>query len=1595
MTPETQAEQRTTTALTDRLRGEIAASSDRALHALLLHEVGVLHEVAGEEPLAARDYLAAYNADADFREPLESLVRILSRRRSFKNLAKLLDTMAKNAPSAEERARALRELAVVSLEHDKNKEDARARLEEAVTEFPDEMSAWLELELLAAEAGDVAGVMRAIEARLPLVADATYKALLYIQLAELAAKAGQSARAYEHLDAAAALEGHARFQTRLVLERVAQQSADLDAMARALEGQADLVVEVLDDPARGEEIGVPSFMRTAAFAADAWLRAAEIRRRLGDVEAANALLHEASRRLPDSSVVSRARLAALELAGDLDSAAALARTELAAGAVGKNAAALWLRVAEAAALGNDREQALDALRNALTADPDAIPARAIEIDLLVDGQEPQALAGAIEGSASSFVTPAAKARCFVLASYVWAVLAGDPSASPTALRRAVELGVPPRVSHRLSRTFASIVGDAGWYEVATMELLAEELEPAEKADLWFELGRARLLGDNRDGALEAFNALSELAGKGPLARSAWLGRMMSGCAVGLRRMDSGDAEPGAPASSKVRSAAAMDALAESESNAGLARGLTVVAGLRASLAGDAAGAIERIARLHAADPADELVAVYLSELLRVKEDGKKAAEPLLACANATEETSLGAALRTEAALLLWSAGDREQANRELESAGGLDGVSDLVAWARRGLRPVDLNARRALLESETATLTEDEVFAGHLERFGLECMEGDEAAALSALVAAEAAPPEGTTRDLALAAALGRLLYGPALADRDAALAAVDVLESEGGEASLLARAERLRIARDIDQDPEAALACARHFSEAEPAPHTALELFVAASNLGDRAAEIEARELLASTLPGEAGEAMAASASIVSLLERPTVNLPLIKAEHAAGKLTNLELAPPGCDPRRRAAALHGLDEVMGAEAYVDALLLAGHNDLAAGDATSALETFKVVVEARPEDLAAWEGVRAAAEALDDPTETAMACAQLGQLCKDDARGARFWEHAGLLLLERTEHHDDAEIALDRAFSRDPRCGKAFDKLFRRVRGRKEDDRLLSLIERRIEVANDNEELAKLFWERARVLQSRGNNDGALEALEHVTMLEPDHVGALALSGTICIKKGDFAGAAPLMARLSQNAQAPSKERLVSGITACDLYENKLNQPEKALAVLIHLHGAGLSNLSVRERLARAAARTGSWTEATGMLETLMTERDTSAGRVEAARLSMAIWRDKAQQPEKAAAAVSKLLEEVPDDPEALELVLSTQFPEGFRTGALTRGKQRLVESLQREPCDRARVQLLARIAAAQGDLTLRQATLGVLVALGKTDRSLTDELVQLDVKILSRPQSVLESRSLAEIADPNDAGPVQGLFSVAAETAVAVLGPSLESLQVGRKNRVDAKGGPPLRLEVAQWLGALGFDQEFELYVGGRETRAVTGVISGELPGLVIGADVTMPLDPAARSAIAREVFALRRGITCVTHHDETSVASVAIAVCNELGVAVPNPGYALYGEISRAVHKNMSKRVKKAAPPFALDVQRTGQDARAWVSCAVRSCDRMAALAAGDVSIVLSDVLRRSRTELEEVVRDSDRAKHLLRFVLSPGYLELRRKLGMGVR
>ena len=1589
-------------ALVTRLRAEHAAQTDRGIQALLLHECGVLEEARGEEPVAAREYLAAFNADPQFREPLESLVRILTRRKSLKSLGKLLDALTRAAVTPEERVRAHWEKAAYHQDFDKNFAAAKESLEEAISANPEDVTSWLELELLSARENDPEGRMRAVEARAELSADATWKALLLIDLAGMHAQAGSADRAYELLGSAAALEGKARFRTQVALEAIAQRDDNLDALSRALEGQADLLIEAIEDAERGDETGVPRYMRKPEFAADAWLRLGEVKRRLGDTSGWASCLQRAAELFPDSAAVARARITALESIGEVEAAAELSRQELTRlgafqaaeeGAppptVPAGAAGLWLRSAEAARLSGDAAGSLEALRKALAADAESLPARALELDLLAAGEDATALAQALEVAAEGFPTDEAKGRAFLLAAYVWGCEANDAGSAKAALAQASVCGVEVGTISRLGRAIAAMRGDGAWYEEATKRLLSAGADPSEHASLWFELGRSKLLRGDEAGAREAFAKLATVGGgddsPGP---SAWLGRVLGSYAIEIATRAT--EEDGTP--KLVRpSSDAIEALAKVETDPQVARGFWLVAAFRRARSGDLVGARAVLQDLHDNAANDEVVAVFLAELSRRAGDANGAANALAACAAASEDSALSAALLLEAAVLRWRAGDRLTAIQEMESAKNHapKAANGFLGWALRGVDNDTLEGRRRALDASNEAGA-DPVAVG-LSRFGLEAAarEGDSGEAMTAL---EVVENDGAA-DFEVAAALGRLLWGPALDARGLVDRALDRLEERGGDAVKIARAERFRLARTIDQDRAQAVAAAASWADADHTLPATLEWLGAAMAAEDRDAEIAARRAIAGQLEGEASAAMEASATAVAMLDQPHAPQRFIQGSAPAAHMMNLEIAGAGCDPRRRSAALHALGDVLGEDAQLDAIGLAGWSELCAGELEKALESFKTVVENRQDDIVAWEGVRSAAEALGDHVQTALACAQLGNLCSNNERSALFWEHAGVILLDKTEAHDDAEIAFDRAFERDPRRAVAFDKLFRRVRARNEDDRLLAIINRRLDVVEDEQETLKLFWERARVLRKKGDVDGALAALEDVTMLEPDHVGALALAGEIQIAKQAFDKAAPLLARLSEVEGAPKQQRLMSGVAAADLYEGKLQKPDKALEVLAGMHKSGLSTQPIRERLAKVAAKVGAWEQATGILEQLMKEREKREGRIEAARLAMAIYTDKLRKPLRAEAAAAKLLDESPDDGEAVDLVLTTGFDAGFRSKALGRAKSTIVHALAQNPCDADRVALLAKIANAGQDLTLRQATLGALASLGREDAGLSDELARIDAQVAARPQVTLDANALAEIADPEDSGPVAELFVALAETIGLALGPSLSSLGVTKKERVDPRGAPPLRVAIAEWTGALGM-AEWELYVGGSDPNAVNGV-AGELPTIVVGANIKTPLTPAARSAIAREVFALRRGITSLRHRDDNTIASLVVAALQEAGLSVANPPYAIFTEVQRSVHKEISRKVKKVLPDVAQRVAGSRQDAAVWAQAARRSIDRMAVIAAGDVSLVLSDVLAAPRENLGARVTASDRARRLLGFVLSPSYLDLRKKLGMGVR
>ncbi len=1577
------------------LRAEEPLEQDASQAALLRHECGVLEELRGDAEAAAREYLAAFNSDPEFREPLEALVRLYGRKRDEKNLGKLLEAMVDAATTPHEAARAAYELALHRATMLRDAAAAKACLEQAIESNPSDAAAWLELELAAAQDGDTETRARAREARAGLTVDPTWQGYLLIELAEQWAAAGDLERASDILDTVVALDGRARFASRLALEGIARRGADLDLLAHALEGQAELITQALDDAALAARSGIPSIACTPERAADCWLRAGEIRRRNGDAAGAVAALAGATARLQDDALVARLNMVAADAAGDSDAAVQIARQQLAAGITGSAGAALWLRVGQAAEAGEDFVSALVAYGKALELDPGCAPALALRTDLLAQGEDANALAEALEAEADAATSQAARAQGWITVAYVWAVRVGEVSRGVEALKKAGELGIEPTKLSRLARSFAALAGDEGWYESATTELLAQTTDLDERAMLLFELGRSHLVRGDDAKATEAFAAIATLCdgdggdgeggnGEGhkgdadgvdgdETARGlTWLGRALSAYAVG------------AGARGK-RNASLVSALAAAERDEHAARGLGIVAAMLAAREGLLEQAVSVLAAEHDREPTDLVVALFLADLLRKRGDAVEAAAVLTKSASIVVDPPLAGALQIEAGLLLWNK-DRAAAVQAFEVAMDYtpSAAQVVLAWALRAANPDDLDARgRAIDLGEEADGDPSSIA---LERFGLAV--ADREANGRARAAIEQLEELNAGGDVALAAAVARLVWPT---DEAGALLALEQIEQLGGAATTVARAERFRIARFIDRDMSATLDTAREWSEAEPTVSAAVEWLAAAYAADDRDEEVEARMAVAERLPTSGAVGAMASAAVVRMLHQPGRSQPLLKSDATPARLLNLELALPGAEPPKRAAALRSIGEALGPETRRDAERLAAWSDLAGGEPLAAQTAFRDLVEADGEDIASLEGLRAASEAVGDWTTAAVALARLGAKCKSDERAAAMWEAAGVLLTEHTNAQEDAEIAFRRALERDRTRAVAFDKVFRAVRKRKENDELLRLIELRLKVTDSEPEITKMYWERARVYRDKGESDLALEALKDVTMLEPDHVGALALAGEISIKKGDFAGAAPLLARLARQPEAPKKQRLVSGIAAVDLYEKRLGQPEESLKVLTQLYRDGLSTLKVRERLARTAARVGNWEEAVTILERLMDEREQANGRAEAARLAMAIYRDKIKDPKRAAKAVARLLSEVPDDREAIELLLHADVSPQLRTVAVPTAKKLILQRLATQPFDKPQVELLAEIAATGDDLNLRRAALGCVLALGGDSNEVKRAIAEIDARAEHDPQIVLDTEAILAIADPDDVGPIPELFALAAPVISEAMGPSLKSEDVGRRQRVDS--GHPMRNAVSRWMGALGFN-DFELYVGGREPRAVKGV-AGDEPALVVGTEVVQPLTAAGRSAIAREVFALRRGTTSVMYCDDNTIASIVTALCKDAGVSVADPPFAIYREVERVVSKAMSRRVRKAIADVAQRVVQSQQDATHWAGAARRSIDRMAIIASGDASTVIDHIVGPPGSPARLAIDQDVRAKRLLSFAMSAEYLELRHKLGMGVR
>ncbi|MGC4066554.1 MAG: hypothetical protein QM784_18345 [Polyangiaceae bacterium] len=322
----------------------------------------------------------------------------------------------------------------------------------------------------------------------------------------------------------------------------------------------------------------------------------------------------------------------------------------------------------------------------------------------------------------------------------------------------------------------------------------------------------------------------------------------------------------------------------------------------------------------------------------------------------------------------------------------------------------------------------------------------------------------------------------------------------------------------------------------------------------------------------------------------------------------------------------------------------------------------------------------------------------------------------------------------------------------------------------------------------------------------------------------------------------------------------------------------------------------------------------------------------------------------------------------------------------------LGRAPLESSLLERLAKIALYFDDVRTRQSCLGALIAINAGTPEYDVELSTLSERIEPVPNIAIDEIALELLADPQDLGPLAELFAHFSTVFVDALGPSLAALGVSKKQRVEPRLGLPLRNEIAAWAGAFGIP-DFDLFLTERVDGDVMAIAT-ERPSLVASTSLVAPLDLRGRQAIARELFALRRGTTLLRHRSPHEIAALIVACCQVGETPVASPPYAMKDEFCRLLASALPRKLRKSFAEHTRAIQEANPDLGEWVRAATHSLDRVGVLACGDVSQVLAHVTgQRGRLGASRELQE--RTARLVAFAVSTSYLELKDTFGLTVR
>ena len=1605
---------------------EAKVLTDPAAAAYVAYELGELYERRlADEARAVKAFGRALNLDPSLRPNLWAIRRVFYRRQLWPNLAKLVDAEVAYARDDAERADLLLEKARVVGHRLNEPGEARNALDEAIAIAPGHQGVLLELERVAAKAGDIGALLDVWELLAEAVEHPARKIAYCLEVGRAAAGNGELGRAMEAFDKAAQIAGATPAAERVARERlrVAEEHGTSAEITSAIDALATVLLAAFG-PA-GPAADAPATDRAAHLRLELVAlrrRQAQLARASDQADKAWELLQQASAMAPGEAIV----LADLtELAEELGRYADLAELVQSWQAVeGDPARAMVLSIRRADALlrGGARDQARALLASLEAAAPGFIVlTSAAERDAL-GRKDPRALANTLLSAAQAAVLgtwlgpgqepipdPNAAAALYVQAGELLAyeVAAADAPEAPelflearAALSKALEAvpDYPPAIEALVE------LDDAQGQVGEALTRLRGAAERAAKADKRPLLERAVRLARGH-GDLDAVLALEqELVALAPED-------------LPLRwRLESTLAQLG---KDEERAALLVQIAADEPDATRRGTALSSAARLR-EREGQVEAATELYRQVLALWPDDAFSRESLVDLLRAQEKWTElVAERRTEARGLADGPAARRALREAAWVLEIRIGDaataaqvyEEWAQRFPDDIAAIEGIARCRAaagdWAGE--------ARARAQASEHASPDERWLYARALERANQHDDAADQYRQLLSIdEATPSVPAIGATLALAdLAAARGDTVM------RVEATASLAGRTSDPVLGSALAEDSGWMYALVLEDFDRAAASFDAAITLAPTRRGALIGAALVAARRGDHPALAHAYEGLAAAvapqMPDAAaalllrGAAMAAASGDLELANQRVQAARSAAPDDMSALLVVAETGQlPHVDPADAFAAVDPLLaraeilETRGALADDPAARASWELDRAealelAGRLREAGAVVAAVLKTRPDDLRALSALRRMATRAGDKATQASAAYALARVIGDpQAKLELLREAAEIFDGPGLPRNSDYAVATYRRIVAAERGAIEHERLLELLRERRDTRGLVAAISDRLAWLDSEggatESVVPLLLERATVLHGLGETENAMADLDALLERATRNVEALRFRADLAFNAGDVDTAVSLWRRyLAAETRAPRRAEVELQLSQV-LAENT-GDLAGAIEQLERVVESSPDDAQLRERLLGLCLRANDYGRAVQELRALARMRATPQERArEELRLGLML-RDKLNDRPAARTALDRARTL---DPVNLDVVreLADLLEPPARAAMLGATVVNLREAIGQGAGRAQLYERLAQIHAWQPDVDARWLALAAVEALG------TPAPDQKQVLAAGRQQLKAPSRVKLDDASRRAlrgelGGPMLDLWRAIAPGVQVATGVDAGKLGFGRGDRIAVKKLGDKFEPLASALAAFGLE-DVDVYISASR-NGVARALAAETPILCLGADVAAASNPQQRFLLGRAVATLAEGVSALADLRDGELAWTVAAALRAFDQPVP-PALAelvagedaSIAERAKVLKKELSRKARGVVQQLGRAAGET--DIEQFRTAAIAVGQRAGLVWSGDLAVALSilDVGRGGRS-----ISDSAPALALVAWSVSEEHLKLRDKLGVAIK